>query len=193
MMGFSLIVAIGAQNAFILRQGLRGEHVFAICLECAVSDALLITLGVSSFRHIVHLSPAIEPLMRHGGALFLFCYGAKSLFAAARSSDALVVGGGGGAASLTKTMTACVALTWLNPHVYLDSVMLMGTISTQFPGREFSFAAGGITASVLFFFALGYGAGRLRPLFAKPSSWRLLETVVAGTMWSIAAKLVIGM
>ncbi|RDJ20497.1 amino acid transporter [Bosea caraganae] len=186
--GLSLIVAIGAQNAFVLRQGLRNEHVFAVCLTCAVSDALLIALGVGSFRQISALSPWIDPAMRYAGAAFLAWYGAKSLRSAFRSGDALVIGGTA-AVSLRQALATCLALTWLNPHVYLDTVVLIGTVSTQFPGLERAFAAGAVTASFLFFFGLGYGAAWLRPLFARPSAWRILEGAIAATMWSIAARL----
>lgn len=191
-MGLSLIVAIGAQNAFVLRQGLRDEHVFAVSLVCAVSDALLITLGVTSFRSIAALMPALDPVMRYGGAAFLIWYGAKSLHSAVTSSAALAMANGA-PNGLAKTLGVCFAMTWLNPHVYLDTVVLLGTISTQFPGSESSFAAGAITGSFLFFFSLGYGARWLRPVFAKPSSWRVLEAVIAIIMWTIAFRLLSGM
>jgi L-lysine exporter family protein LysE/ArgO len=188
MMGLSLIVAIGAQNAFVLRQGLRNEHIFAVCFACAVSDAVLITLGVSSFRQIAALLPWLDPVMRYGGAAFLIWYGAKSLYSAFRSSGALGVQEAG-ASNFRATLLTCLALTWLNPHVYLDTVMLLGTISTRFPGYEVSFAAGAVTGSFLFFFSLGYGATWLRPIFSKPASWRILETLISLTMWMIAFNL----
>jgi L-lysine exporter family protein LysE/ArgO len=191
MMGLSLIVAIGAQNAFVLRQGLRNEHVFAVCLICAVSDALLIVLGVTSLHKIATLLPWLDPVMRYGGAAFLIWFGAKSLYAARRSSGALAVGEGK-ASSFTSTMATCLALTWLNPHVYLDTVMFLGTISTRFAGQQAAFAAGAVTGSFVFFFALGYGATRLRPIFARPRAWRILETVIAFVMWLIAFKLLSG-
>ena len=191
-MGLTLIVAIGAQNAFVLRQGLRDEHVFAVSLACAVSDAILILIGVTSFQKIAAIMPALDPIMRYGGAAFLIWYGARSLYSAFTSSAVLATANGA-SVSLTKTLATCLALTWLNPHVYLDTVVLLGTISTQFPGLETSFAAGAITASFVFFFSLGFGARWLRPIFARPSSWRILEGVIAVTMWSIALKLVIGM
>lgn len=188
MTGLSLIVAIGAQNAFVMRQGLRKEHLFAVCLACALSDAALIALGVSSFRRIAALLPSLDPVMRYAGAAFLICYGTGSFFSALRSSGALEAGGGR-SSSLGQTLAACLALTWLNPHVYLDTVVLLGTISTRFPDRQFSFAAGAMTGSFLFFFSLGYGASLLGPIFAKPISWRVLETLVAFTMWMVAFKL----
>lgn len=192
MMGLSLIVAIGAQNAFVLRQGLRNEHVFAVCLACGLSDTLLIVLGVTGFRQVAAFMPWLDPLMRYGGAAFLILYGARSLYSALRSSGALAAGEGR-SSGFGKTLATCLALTWLNPHVYLDTVVLLGTISTRFPGREVSFTAGAVTASMLFFFSLGYGATWLRPIFAKPASWRALETLIAFTMWMIASKLLSGM
>lgn len=192
MMGLGLIVAIGAQNAFVLRQGLRGQHVFAVCLVCALSDAMLISLGVTSFRQIAAWLPWLDPAMRYGGAAFLIWYGVKSLHRALRSSDALVVETSAGA-PLSKTLLACLAMTWLNPHVYLDTVVLLGTVSTQYPGRQAAFALGAATASFLFFFSLGYGAARLRPLFARPAAWRLLEGGVAAVMWTVAFQLLRGL
>lgn len=190
--GLSLIVAIGAQNAFVLRQGLKGEHVFAVCLVCALSDAALIVLGVTSFARIAAVLPWLDPVMRFGGAAFLVWYGAKSMFSAFKSQGALAVSDTAMARPLLPTLLACLAITWLNPHVYLDTVVLLGTISTQFAGREVYFAAGAITGSFVFFFALGYGAGFLRPIFAKPFAWRILEGIIALVMWAIALKLVLG-
>ena len=190
--GLSLIVAIGAQNAFVLRQGLRNEHVFAICLACGLSDAVLIVLGVTSFLQIAALATWLGPIMRYGGAAFLIWYGASNLYSALRSSGALTAGEAR-SSSFSQTLATCLALTWLNPHVYLDAVVLLGTISTRFPGHEVSFAAGAMTGSLLFFFSLGYGATCLRPIFAKPSSWRVLETLIAFTTWMIAFRLLGGM
>ncbi|MET0172101.1 MAG: LysE/ArgO family amino acid transporter [Agrobacterium vaccinii] len=190
-MGLTLIVAIGAQNAFVLRQGLRGEHVFAVVLACALSDAILITIGVTAFRQMATILPALEPAMRYAGAAFLFWYGAKSLQSALGPANALVAASGN-ASPLSTTLATCLALTWLNPHVYLDTVVLLGTISTQFPGAEKAFWAGAVTSSFLFFFSLGYGARWLRPIFANPQAWRILEGVIALTMWLIAIKLLAG-
>lgn len=188
-MGLSLIVAIGAQNAFVLRQGLRNEHVFAVSLTCALSDAVLIVLGVTGFGKVASWLPWLDPVMRYGGAAFLVWYGARSLRSALRSSEALTVAAFSEQRRLSATLATCLALTWLNPHVYLDTVVLLGTISTQFPGAEGWFATGALSGSFLFFFALGYGAIWLRPLFAKPQAWRVLEGVIALVMWAIALKL----
>lgn len=190
--GLGLIVAIGAQNAFVLRQGLRNEHVFAVCLACALSDAVLIAIGVTGFRQMARVLPWLDPVMRYGGAAFLIWYGAKSLYSALRSSGALSAGEGI-SPGFGKTMLTCLALTWLNPHVYLDTVVFLGTISTRFPGQQVAFASGAATGSFLFFFSLGYGATWLRPLFSRPAAWRALEAVIAIVMWLIAANLLNGM
>lgn len=191
-MGLSLIVAIGAQNAFVLRQGLLRRHVFAVCLTCAASDAILITLGVTSFAQVAAVLPWLDPVMRLGGAAFLVWYGAKSLRSALRSTEALASDGAAGPGDLRKTLLTCLAFTWLNPHVYLDTVVLLGSISTQFTEAASSFAFGAMTGSFLFFFSLGYGATWLRPVFAKPQAWRMLEGAIALVMWAIAGMLVTG-
>ena len=190
-LGLSLILAIGAQNAFVLRQGLRGAHVFAVSLTCAVSDAVLITVGVAGFAAVNQVLPGLAPLMRWGGAAFLVVYGALS-FRAAFGPAAALEPAAAGACSRAWALTTCLALTWLNPHVYLDTVVLLGSLSTQYGGHELAFGLGAVTASFSFFFSLGYGARLLRPLFAKPSAWRVLEVVVGVTMWAIALKLILG-
>lgn len=192
MMSLSLIVAIGAQNAFVLQQGLRGEHVLAVCLACAISDAILITVGVTSFQTVSEWLPWLEPVMRYGGAAFLTWYGVKSLMSALRSNEALAADSSLSKTDLFRTLVACLALTWLNPHVYLDTVVLLGTISTQFTGSQGSFAVGAVLGSFVFFFALGYGAIKLRPVFERPTAWRILETLIAIVMWIIAFKLLAG-
>jgi len=188
--GLGLILAIGAQNAFVLRQGLRGEHVLAVVLACALSDAVLIVLGVTSFARIATVLPWLDPVMRYAGAAFLGWYGWRAARSALRSTEALGVEGRAAAASLGRVLATCLALTWLNPHVYLDTVVLLGTISTRFPGAEVSFGAGAVTGSFVFFFSLGYGARLLRPMFANPKAWRVLDGLIALVMWGIALKLV---
>lgn len=190
-MGLGLIVAIGAQNAFVLKQGLRREHVFAVFLACALSDALLIALGVTSLGTVTAWLPWLEPAMRYGGAAFLLWYGARSLKSALSGNSALAVEGGA-ATSLRATLLTCLALTWLNPHVWLDTVVLLGSVSTQFPQQRPAFALGAVTASFTFFFALAYGARFLAPVFARPGAWRTLEGLIAAVMWAIAGRLVIG-
>jgi len=191
-MGLSLIVAIGAQNAFVLRLGLKAEHVFAVCLACALSDAVLMAFGVSGLAAVMVLAPWLGSVLRYGGAAFLIWYGAKSLWSAFRSKHALSPMASADRAPLLKTLAACLAVTWLNPHVYLDTVLL-GSIAAQFPGRQVSFAVGVTTGSFLFFFSLGYGASWLRPIFATPAAWRMLEGLVAAVMAVIATKLLFGL
>ena len=189
LLGLSLIVAIGAQNAFVLRQGLRGEHVLAVCLTCAVSDALLILAGVGGFAQAGNWVPWLETATRYAGAAFLFAYGLRSFFAAARSGSALMPADTV-PVSLGATLATCLALTWLNPHVYLDTVVLVGSVSTQFAASKELFALGAMTASFIFFFSLGYGARLLRPVFARPGAWRVLELGIGIVMWTISAALV---
>jgi len=187
-LGLSLILAIGAQNAFVLRQGLRREHVFAVCLVCAVSDAVLIATGVAGFGALVIAVPWLAPLMRFGGAAFLLAYALRSLWSAWRNNGALDPSDDM-KKSLAATLMACLAFTWLNPHVYLDTLVLLGSVSTRYAPRT-AFAFGAMTASLLFFFALGYGARLLRPLFANPKAWRILDALIGITMMLLAAKLV---
>lgn len=184
----SLILAIGSQNAFVLKQGLKGHHVFWVCLVCAASDALLIAGGVSGFHAVVNQWAWITTASRYAGAVFLLWYGAHSFLAALRSSATLVPDAGN-EPPLWTTLSTCVALTFLNPHVYLDTVVLLGSLSTQFQGRAHEFAAGAVAASFLFFFSLGFGARLLRPLFQNPVTWKVLEWIIGVTMWGIAAKL----
>ena len=190
-LGLSLILAIGAQNAFVLRQGLRGDHVFAVVLTCALSDAVLITAGVSGFAALAEAAPWIAPLLRWGGAAFLIVYGAKAALAAWRGGEALRAADDG-AAGLRRAVLTCLALTWLNPHVYLDTLVLLGSVASRFEGRVWAFGSGAVAASFLFFFGLGYGARLLRPVFARPAAWRVLDALIALVMWSIAAGLVWG-
>jgi L-lysine exporter family protein LysE/ArgO len=190
-MGLSLIVAIGAQNAFVLRQALRREHVLPIILICALSDAVLIVVGVMLFRQISTLLPPFLPVMRYGGAAFLIWYGLRSLKAALTDPGALTASDAP-AQGLGAVVTTCLAMTWLNPHVYLDTVVLLGSIASQFPHDRASFAAGAITASISFFFTLGYGAMWLRPVLARPSTWRAVEMTIAATMGMTAVRLIAG-
>jgi L-lysine exporter family protein LysE/ArgO len=190
LLGASLIVAIGAQNAFVLRQGLRKEHVFWVCLICALSDAALIASGVAGFGVLVTAVPWLAPVMRFGGAAFLLAYGLRSLWSAWRKSGALNPSDDV-RKPLGATIAACLAFTWLNPHVYLDTVVLLGSVSTHYAGQRSLFALGAITSSFLFFFSLGYGARLLRPLFANPKAWRVLDALIGITMLLLAAKLVL--
>ncbi len=186
ILGFSLILAIGAQNAFILRQGLRQEHVLPLVILCGASDAVLIAAGVSGFGALAQAVPGIERVMLFAGVGFLLWYGAQNLLAAWRGGEVLEAGEAAG--SLRRAVLTCLALTWLNPHVYLDTVVLLGSVSTHYDNR-LGFGAGAVSASFSFFFALGYGARLLAPFFRRPSSWRVLDLIVGLTMWGIAAKL----
>ncbi|HET8728396.1 MAG TPA: LysE/ArgO family amino acid transporter [Alphaproteobacteria bacterium] len=188
LLGLSLIVAIGAQNAYVLRQGLRNEHILAICLTCALSDAVLILIGVMSFTGVSTQLPWLDPVARYAGAAFLLVYGLRSLRAAFRS-DAALMPSNAVPTGFLSALATCLALTWLNPHVYLDTVVLIGSVSTQFADGKAAFALGAMTASFTFFFALGYGARLLQPLFARPAAWRAMEFGVACVMWAIALRL----
>ena len=189
-LGLSLIVAIGAQNAFVLRQGIRRAHVFAVCLTCAVSDAALIAAGVAGFGSLAQALPWLEPALRWGGALFLLTYGLRAFLSAWRGGAGMAVAGQG-AGSLGAALATCLALTWLNPHVYLDTVVLLGAVSAQYDDR-LGFALGAMTASFVFFFSLGYGARWLAPVFAGPRAWRVLDAGVGLLMWAIAFALIRG-
>lgn len=184
----SLIVAIGAQNAFVLRQGLLRQHVFAVSLFCALSDAILITVGVAGAGTIALLAPWLIEVMRWGGAAFLIAYGARAFLSAWRGGEHLTAGQPE-SRSLGKTLLVIAALTWLNPHVYLDTVALMGAVSSSWDNKPV-FAAGAITGSFLFFFSLGYGARLLAPIFARPRAWQVLDVCIGIIMWLIALGLI---
>ncbi|MBE1283029.1 MAG: amino acid transporter [Rhodobacteraceae bacterium] len=188
-LGFSLILAIGAQNAFVLRQGLKRQHVFWICLTCATSDAILITAGVLGFGSLALALHWFEPVMRYGGAAFLVWYGARNLRSAWQGGSSMDDADGVGVgSSLVAALLTVLALTWLNPHVYLDTVVLIGSISAQYADR-LSFGIGAVLSSFTFFFVLGYGSGFLAPLFSKPRAWQILDLVIGLTMWGIAISL----
>lgn len=188
----SLIAAIGAQNAFVLRQGLRREHVGVVVAICAASDALLIGAGVAGFGTLATRWPWLEPAMRYGGVAFLAVYGARAFRAAWRGGAALAPAGGGAAVPAGRVVATCLALTWLNPHVYLDTLVLMGAIAARYPGQGLAFWLGGAAASGLFFATLGHGARLLAPVFARPVAWRWLDGFVGAVMWAIAAALLTG-
>ncbi len=187
-LGLSLIVAIGAQNTFVLRQGLRREHVAAVVMTCAISDALLIVAGVAGFGTLAERLPALGTVMRYGGAAFLLVYGLMALRSAWRGGQSLDQIGGP-ATPLRRTLAICLLLTWGNPHVYLDTLALMGAVSAQYAHKT-AFALGGATASAAFFTALGYGARLLAPVFARPGAWRVLDLAVGAVMIALAATLV---
>lgn len=188
-LGFSLILAIGSQNAFILRAGLARRFVLPLVLTCAISDAVLITLGVAGLGKLVQTYPAAILALRYFGAAFLTAYGLRALWSAATADQGLVAQGSLG--SLRQAILTCLLFTWLNPHVYLDTVVLLGAIAQQNP-HPFEFGFGAVVASFVFFFSLGYGAGFLTPIFANPRSWRILDSVIALTMFTLAAMLLTG-
>ncbi|MDW4548067.1 LysE/ArgO family amino acid transporter [Defluviimonas sp. D31] len=186
-----LIMAIGAQNAFVLRQGLRREHVLACVLFCATSDAVLIATGVAGLAAANAAVPWLDPVLRWGGVAFLLAYGFRAGWSALRGGSALAprsVAPG----TLGQTLATLAAITWLNPHVYLDTVVLIGSIAAQYPGRQVAFGAGAALGSFVFFFTLGYGARLLAPVFAREAAWRVLDGGVAVVMVSIAARLATG-
>lgn len=187
---FALILAIGAQNAFVLRQGIRREHVGLCIAVCATSDAVLILFGVISFGWLNAQMPWLGPIMRYGGAAFLLVYGALSFKSAFASTAALDVSGQA-RSDWRRVVATLLALTWLNPHVYLDTVILVGSIAAQYGEARFVFGAGAVTASFAFFMLLGLGARLLAPLFARPGAWRVLDGLVGCTMWAIAASLLL--
>jgi len=190
LLGLGLIVAIGAQNAFVLRQGLRGRHVLPVVLTCALSDAVLIAAGVAGLGWLGERWPALLPLLRYAGAAFLFAYALRALWSAWTAKAGLEPDGQDGA-GLAAALATCLALTWLNPHVYLDTVVLIGSVASGFGAMKVWFGLGAVAASFSFFFALGFGARLLRPLFARPAAWRLLDGVIAVTMAVLGAKLLV--
>ena len=189
-LGLSLIVAIGAQNAFVLRQGLRGEHVLPVVIVCAASDAVLIVAGVSGAGAALDRVPGLLPVVRVGGALFLFWYGAVAFRRAVRP-HVLEPDAPQRDSSLLAVLSTCLALTWLNPHVYLDTVVVVGSVANGYDQPAW-FAIGAVAASLVWFVGLGFGARYLRPVFARPTSWRILDSVIAVIMVSIGISLLIG-
>lgn len=191
--GLSLIVAIGAQNAYVLRQGVLRAHVPAVVAVCAVSDLVLIFAGVSGIGAIVDRAPLVLDIVRWFGVAFLLWYAAGALRRAFRP-EALSAAENG-SESTGRAVGRAVALTWLNPHVYLDTVLLLGSIAAahdDLAGGRWWFAAGAGLASIAWFTGLGFGAGKLAPLLARPRSWQALELLIAATMIAIAAKLAVG-
>ena len=190
-LGLSLILAIGAQNAFVLKQGIKKQHVFLVCTICALSDAVLIFVGVSGFGYVVERYQVIKTAALWGGFVFLSIYGLRSLYSAFSASHTLT-SGDEETRGAAKTALLTLAFTWLNPHVYLDTALLLGSVSTKFGERAGLFGVGAMCASFAFFFSLGYGARFLAPLFQKPAAWKILEFFVGVTMITLGAMLVIG-
>ncbi|GAB6987119.1 LysE/ArgO family amino acid transporter [Nocardioides pyridinolyticus] len=190
--GLSLIVAIGAQNAFVLRQGLAREHVGLVVAICAVSDIVLITAGVAGIGTIVERAPWAIDLIRWLGVAFLTWYGVSSLLRA-RKAESLHANGGGARLTRRGVVVRALALTWLNPHVYLDTVLLLGSIANhEGPVGRWWFAVGACVGSLLWFCGLGFGARRASGLLAQPRAWQVLDVLIGLTMLAIALSLALG-
>ncbi|WEG09712.1 LysE/ArgO family amino acid transporter [Microbacterium horticulturae] len=204
-LGLSLIIAIGAQNMFVLRQGLRREHILAVVLICTASDATLILLGVSGLGLALQALPWLVDAVRWVGAAFLLTYAVLAARRAIRptgealhaaSSSPAASPADGTVATATRTalpvVLACLALTWLNPHVYLDTVFLLGTVANTHGDARWWFALGAACASALWFFGLGFGARLLGPWLATPRAWRIVDCAIAVIMAALAVNLALG-
>lgn len=189
--GLALIIAIGAQNAFVLRQGIRGEHVGPVVLVCMLSDIVLIGVGIFGIGAVITAVPAVVVVIRLAGAAFLIAYAA---LAAKRAFRPGVLTAGTQQESLSRkaVLVTALTLTWLNPHVYLDTVLLLGTLANQHGELRWWFGAGAAAGSVIWFSALGYGAKLLRPIFAKHGAWRVLDGVIAAVMLFLGVKMALG-
>lgn len=187
-LGASLIIAIGAQNAFILRQGLIRSHVFILCFICALSDALLIAAGVGGLGTIIASAPVLISAVTLGGALFLGAYAFLAFRRAAKPGA--MAAGRPEAMPLSAAVSACLAFTFLNPHVYLDTVVLLGGLSARYQGAaRLAYGLGAALSSFVWFFSLGYGARLLAPLFSKPAAWRVLDVIIGVVMALLALSL----
>jgi L-lysine exporter family protein LysE/ArgO len=185
----TLIVAIGAQNAFVLRQGIRREHVLPVVVVCATADAVLITAGVAGLGVLVTEHPVVLDVTRYAGAAFLLVLAVGAARRARRPEH--LDPSAAGPAGLGAVMATCLALTFLNPHVYLDTVVLLGSLAHQHDPGAWAFAAGAASASVVWFVSLGFGAAYLRPVFARPRSWQVLDVAIAVVMATLAVLLLV--
>lgn len=189
--GAGLIIALGAQNAFVLRQGLLRQHVLPVVLVCIGGDILCICAGVAGMGALIRTNEWLLEFFRWGGALFLTVYGISAARRAASGNGSMEISEVG-ACSFMKAITSCLAFTFLNPHVYLDTVVLLGSIAAQYgEDLKWTFASGALTASVLWFTGLGFGARLLLPIFQNRKAWRILDTLIALVMWAIALTLVL--
>jgi L-lysine exporter family protein LysE/ArgO len=187
--GGSLIIAVGAQNAFVLKQGIRRAYTLPIALLCSIIDALMITAGVAGLGHIIEAFPTIKHVASFGGAAFLLWYGTNAL-KASFVAKGMEMDSAENAVSLRKAILTTLAISLLNPHLYLDTVVLLGSISTQFDDVQRPwFGAGAVLASFLWFFGLSFGARLLAPIFSRSAAWRYLDRFIWLTMWSIAAAI----
>jgi L-lysine exporter family protein LysE/ArgO len=188
--GLSLIVAIGAQNAFVLRQGIHRHAVLAVVAICAASDAALIALGVAGVGSVVRAQPVALTVVGIAGGTFLVGYGVLALRRVFR--PAALSAETGAAGSTRRAVLTCLSMTWLNPHVYLDTVLLVGSVAATHGALRWDFGLGAVLASICWFAALGFGARLLSRFFARPSSWRLLDGLVAATMITLGVSLLAG-
>lgn len=192
LIGGGLIIAIGAQNAFVLRQGIRREHVFIVCLICAVSDAVLIAVGVAGLGAIIERLPVLLNAITLFGISFLGWYGVLAIRRVLAPEGAML--GGGESIPLRQAVLTCLTFTFLNPHVYLDTVLLVGSLAAPFSGAaRWAYGIGAATASFAWFFGLGYGARILAPLFVQAKAWRILDAIIAIVMFAIAINLILWM
>ncbi|MEU5462075.1 LysE/ArgO family amino acid transporter [Streptomyces althioticus] len=191
--GLSLIVAIGAQNAFVLRQGIRRDAVLAVVGICALSDAVLIALGVGGVGAVVVAWPSALTVVGWIGGVFLLCYGALAARRVVRPAPrGLEAEGGEADGSRRRAVLTCLALTWLNPHVYLDTVFLVGSVAADHGTERWTFGVGAVLASLCWFAALGFGARLLGRFLARPAAWRVLDALVATTMIVLGVTLLAG-
>ncbi|MHC6174987.1 LysE/ArgO family amino acid transporter [Glutamicibacter sp. X7] len=189
--GLSLIIAIGAQNAFVLRQGIRKEHVLTTVLICSLSDAVLITAGVSGIGYLIERAPVALIVARLGGAAFLVGYAVLALRRAIAPGSLDASAGSGGTSRKAVVLTT-LALTWLNPHVYLDTVLLLGSLgAAQGESGRWAFGFGAVLGSILWFSALGFAARYLSTIFARPLAWRILDGLIALLMSYFAVLLLL--
>ena len=191
MLGAGLILAIGAQNAFVLRQGLRREHVLLVVLTCLMGDIICISAGVSGVGGFIVSHPSFLAIATWGGALFLLYYGGLAVWRAIRARDRLLVETTGEKTPAMSVFLTALAFTFLNPHVYLDTVVLLGSLSTQYGDERWWFSLGAMLESVVWFFALGFGAQLLTPIFRRASAWRIFDAIVAVLLWILAASLIL--
>jgi L-lysine exporter family protein LysE/ArgO len=184
---FTLIAAIGAQNAFVLRQGIRGEHVLAVVALCTVSDILLISAGIAGIGALISAHPGAMNIAKFGGALFLIGYGLLAARRVWRPSS--LTPSERTPARLAEVLVTCAAMTFLNPHVYLDTVVLLGALANEHRDEKWLFGVGAVTASAVWFVSLGLGARRLAGLFATPLTWRILDGLIAVMMIGLGLSL----
>lgn len=195
--GLSLIIAIGSQNVFVLRQGIRREHVLAVVTVCIASDVVLISAGAGGLGALVQAAPEVVGTARWAGVAFLLGYAALAARRAVRGGESLEGegsgrSGAGRGSGLGAVIATTLAITWLNPHVYLDTVLLLGSIASTYGTRAWLFVLGALVGSVLWFSVLGIGARHLGRFLSSAWSWRVLDGVVAGTMVVVAGMLVVG-